>query len=206
MDDHARKHSRIRRLVAAGTLVAAVPIALATSGTAASATTNHVASGLYKGMTSPVLEPQGLKTVHESVPFAFAAQLEPSDQCGGPKRSKIVVNCLRFLSPIGQYGTTSVSHAAHACSFGGHLGVMGSAWGPSLQVPASGRLTVHTVLRDTAHRPLATISARLQLRPNGTFSGSLTDVVEEIHGSGKYSPTCTTGTVALTAHRVSSKV
>ena len=171
----------------------------------ASATTLHAKAGLYKGMTSPVIEPVGLKTEHVAVPFEVAIQYEPSNKCGGQKKATKVVDCMRFFSPIGTYGTTSVTRNAHACSNGSHIGMPGAPWAPSLQVPKSGRVDVNTLLRYKG-RPYANITAHIRFDSHGKLTGTFRDVVEVPNRQGKYSPTCSIGKVTLTAHWVSAKI
>ncbi len=199
------RYVRVRTVTAAVAALAGTWIAAGATALPASAATNQAKPGLYKGMTSPVIEPLGLKTERVAVPFEVAVQYEPSNKCGGQKKATEVVDCMRFFSPIGTYGTTSVTGNAHACSNGSHIGLPGAPWAPALQVPADGRIDVNTLLRYKG-RPYADISAHIRFRASGKVSGTFRDVVELPNRQGKYNPTCSIGTVTLAAHWVSAKV
>ncbi len=178
-------------------------------GTPASASTApHRADfklGLYRGTTSPVLQPEGLKVVRARSSFEFILERKASKLCGGPTHAKAMVDCFTSVGPLGQYGTFSLVRERHACSGGTHIGVIGTGWTPLVALPANGVLKVRQTLHSASKVPLATITANFELRPNGTFSGTLKDVVEETHGHGLYTPTCSTGQVILRAHWVSAK-
>ncbi|MDA8291263.1 MAG: hypothetical protein M0Z33_06230 [Actinomycetota bacterium] len=199
------RNGRTRPLLGTVALAIGAPLALSAGAAPASATVVHVETGFYRGTTSPVLEPLGNTTVRVKMPFQFVVQLKPSDECGGPKKARAVVDCMQFLSPIGTYGTVGVVATPHACSSGAHIGVLGAPWAPLLEVPASGVVDARTLVRDRQNQPWGLVSAHLVFRSGGTFSGSFTDVAEVAVGSGKYVPRCSVGAVRLSARRVSAK-